>query len=593
MSMRDGKRLKEWIEARSPAGRLWLFLGAVGLLLGGFSLIGGQPRSVSTPAAVVGVAAVSGPSGAAVAAQPSGSNTAAGPADGIGSLTERPGATGKPVKTITVPRSPAPDSASSKGTEAASTVVSGGSGTAMTPSAPSTRLAEAPQPTNAPKDAIAPAKPASPDQAAPTPALKTAATTMKIQDVKSPGGISAWLVEEHSVPLLAIRFVFDGGSSQDPAGKEGLANFITAMMDEGAGDLDATQFQERMEELAVRMSFEDSKDALYGNFETLTVNRDPALEMLRLAINKPRFDEAAVDRIRKQLLANLAFAAKNPQQVAGKAWYEGAFPGHPYGRYANGTAESLAAIQPADLEAFRKRTFARDTLKVVAVGDIDAKTLGEILDKVFGELPAKADLVPVPMTAPKPVETLQIVEMDVPQSVVQFGMAGPARKDDDFIPAFVMNQILGGGGFASRLTEEVREKRGLAYSVYSYLQPLRFAATFGGGVATKNEAVKQSIDVIRAELDRMAKEGPTEIELANAKSYLTGSFALRFDTNAKIANQLLWMMHEDMGIDYPIRRNALIEAVTMDDVKRAARRVLKVDDLFITVVGKPQGLGKD
>jgi len=230
---------------------------------------------------------------------------------------------------------------------------------------------------------------------------------------------------------------------------------------------------------------------------------------------------------------------------------------------------------------------------VVAVGDIDAKALGEILDKVFGELPAKAELVPVSATAPKPAEKLQIVEMDVPQSVVQFGMAGPARKDDDFIPAFVMNQILGGGGFASRLTEEVREKRGLAYSVYSYLQPMRYAATFGGGVATKNEAVKQSIDVIRAELDRMAKDGPTETELANAKSYLTGSFALRFDTNAKIANQLLWMLHEDMGIDYPTRRNALIEAVTMDDVKRAARRVLKVDDLFITVVGKPLGLGKD
>jgi zinc protease len=590
MSMRDAKRLKEWIEARSPAGRLWLFLGAVGVLLGGFSLIGGQPKPVPTPAVVAGVASVSEPSGAVVVGQPAGGSTAAGPADGIGSLSERPGATGKPVKTITVPRSAATESTP----PAASAGVTGSdSGTDSVPSSPATRIAEAPQPVNAPKDAIAPAKPAGPDQAAPTPALKTAATTMKIQDVKSPGGISAWLVEEHSVPLLAIRFVFDGGSSQDPAGKEGLANFITAMMDEGAGELDATQFQERMEELAVRMSFEDAKDALYGNFETLTVNRDPALEMLRMALNKPRFDEAAANRIRKQLLANLAYAAKNPQQVAGKAWNEGAFPGHPYGRHANGTAESLAAILPADLEAFRKRTFARDTLKVVAVGDIDARTLGEILDKVFGDLPAKAELVPVPMTTPKPVEKLQIVEMDVPQSVVQFGMAGPARKDDDFIPAFVMNQILGGGGFASRLTEEVREKRGLAYSVYSYLQPLRYAATFGGGVATKNEAVKQSIDVIRAELDRMAKDGPTEAELANAKSYLTGSFALRFDTNAKIASQLLWMLHEDMGIDYPIRRNALIDAVTMDDVKRAARRVLKVDDLFITVVGKPQGLGKD
>jgi zinc protease len=209
---------------------------------------------------------------------------------------------------------------------------------------------------------------------------------------------------------------------------------------------------------------------------------------------------------------------------------------------------------------------------------------------VFGDLPAKADLTPVSATTPKATEKLKIVEMDVPQSVVQFGMPGLARKDPDFIPAFVMNQILGGGGFASRLTEEVREKRGLAYSVYSYLQPYRHAATFSGGVATKNEAVKDSIDVIRAELARMAADGPTETELANAKSYLTGSFALRFDTNAKIASQLLWMLHEDMGIDYVSKRNASIDAVTMEDVKRAAARVLKIDDLSITVVGKPKGL---
>jgi zinc protease len=381
-----------------------------------------------------------------------------------------------------------------------------------------------------------------------------------------------------------------GGNSQDPPGKEGLANFITAMMDEGAGDMDATRFQERMEELAVRMGFEDSRDALYGNFETLTANREPAFEMLRLAINEPRFDADAVERIRKQLLANLAYAAKNPERVAARSWAEAAFPGHAYGRPSDGTPESDAAITAADLEAFRKRKFARDNIKVVAVGDIDAKTLGALLDRVFGGLAAKAELVPVPATEPKPASKLKVVEMDVPQSVVQFGMLGLARKDPDFLPAFVMNQILGGGGFASRLTEQVREKRGLAYSVYSYLQPYRNTALFAGGVATKNEAVKDSIDVIRAELKRMAEEGPTATELEAAKSYLTGSFALRFDTNAKIASQLLWMLDEDMGIDYVDRRNALVEAVTMDDVKRAAKRLLKVDDLLITVVGKPKGL---
>jgi zinc protease len=418
-----------------------------------------------------------------------------------------------------------------------------------------------------------------------------AAATMKIQQVKSPGGIEAWLVEEHSVPLLALRFVFEGGNTQDPPGKEGLANFLTAMMDEGAGDLDATRYQERMEELAAKMSFEDSRDSLYGSLETLTANRELSIELVRLAIVMPRFDADAVERIRKQLLANLAYAAKTPNKIVAREWSAAAFPSHPYGRPSEGTPESVASITREDLEAYRKRVFARDTLRVVAVGDIDAKALGLLLDKLFGELPAKAQLVPVPATVPKAAEKLKVIEMDVPQSVVQFGMNGIARKDKDFIAGFILNQILGGGGFASRLTEEVREKRGLAYSVYSYLHPYKHAAIFGGGVATKNEEVARSIEVIRAELKRMADEGPTVQELSNAKSYLTGSFALRFDTNAKIANQLLWMLQEDMGIDYVEKRNALVEAVTLDDLKRVAKRLLTVDDLIITVVGKPKGLG--
>ena len=415
---------------------------------------------------------------------------------------------------------------------------------------------------------------------------------MKIQHVKSPGGIEAWLVEEHAVPLLALRFSFDGGNSQDPAGKEGVANFMSAMLDEGAGDYDHTKFQERMEELAFKMSFEDARDAFYGSFETLSANRDASLDMLRLAIAKPRFEAEAVDRIKKQLLASLAFAAKSPDKIAGKAWSSAAFAGHPYSRPADGTPETVGSISREDLEAFRKRNFARDTLRVVAVGDIDATQLGAILDKVFGDLGATAELVAVPVIAPQSSEKLQVIEMDVPQSVVQFGMLGFARKDPDFLAGFILNQILGGGGFASRLTEEVREKRGLAYSVYSYLQPMKHAAVFGGGVATKNEAVAQSLDVIRAELKRMADDGPTPAEFAGAKSYLTGSFALRFDSNSKIASQLLWMLQEEMGIDYVEKRNGLVDAVTLDDVKRAAKRLLKVDDLIVTIVGKPKGLDK-
>lgn len=415
--------------------------------------------------------------------------------------------------------------------------------------------------------------------------------SMQIQQVTSSGGIKAWLVQEHSVPLIALRFSFEGGSSQDPAGKEGVANFLTAMMDEGAGDLDHTKFQERMEELAMRMSFSDDADVMYGSFETLTANRDAAVDMLRLAVTQPRFDAEAVERIRKQLLSSLAFAAKSPDRVVLKEWSAMAFHGHSYGRPASGTPQSVAAITREDLVAYRQNTFARDTLRIAVVGDITAADLGTLLDRVFGDLPAKANLHPVNNAEPEAKEKLKIIEMDVPQSVVRFGMNGIARKDKDFMAAYVLNQILGGGGFASRLMEEVREKRGLAYSVYSYIQPMRRASIFAGGVATKNEAVAESINVIKQELARMAADGPTVTELANAKSYLTGSFPLQLDTNAKIANRLLWMQLEETGIDYLETRNQQIDAVTLDDVKRVAKRLLKVDDLIITVVGKPKGLG--
>jgi zinc protease len=416
------------------------------------------------------------------------------------------------------------------------------------------------------------------------------AHAMKIQQVKSRLGIEAWLVEDHSVPLMAMRFSFDGGNAQDPPGAEGVANFMTAMMDEGAGDLKSLPFQERMEEIAMRMGFDDSRDAFYGSFETLTEKRPAAIELLRLAINKPRFDADAVERIRKQLLAGLAFAAKDPDKVASNEWYALAFPGHAYGRPTNGTPETIGKITREDLEAYRKRVFAKNTLKVVAVGDIDPQTLRAVLDTVFGELPEKAQLVNVPMTAPKAGGEQKVIEMDVPQSVASYGLGAVARKDPDFIPAFILNHILGGGGFSSRLMEQVRERRGLAYSVYSYLQPFQHASIFAGGVATKNEEIAQSLDVIREELKRMAAEGPTPAELDNAKKYLTGSYPLRFDTNAKIASQLLGILQDDLGIDYVDKRNGLIEAVTIDDAKRVAARLFKTDNLIVTIVGKPKNL---
>jgi zinc protease len=359
------------------------------------------------------------------------------------------------------------------------------------------------------------------------------------------------------------------------------------MLDEGAGDIGSSDFQEQMETLAMRMRYEDTRDAFYGNFETLTENRDEAVKLLRLALTKPRFDQDAVERIRSQLLANLVYADRDPEKVAAKEWYATAFAGHAYSRPSQGTEETVTAINRDDLEAYRKRVFARGNLRVVAVGDITPEQLGKLLDDVFGDLPEKADLLPVPQTQPVKGGVEKLIEMDVPQSVAVFGLPAMPRKDPDFMAAFVLNQLVGGGGFASRLMEEVREKRGLAYSVYSYLQPFRHASIFSGGVATRADAIQQSLDVVRKELKHVADEGPTPDEWENAKKYLIGSYALRFDTNSKIASQLLGLLEDDFGPDYIENRNKMIEAITLDDAKRVAKRLLATDNLIVTIVGQP------
>ncbi len=419
-----------------------------------------------------------------------------------------------------------------------------------------------------------------------SPAL-AASSGMNIQRVTSPGGIEAWLVESHANPLIAIRFAFRGGASQDPAGKEGLAYFVSGMIDEGAGSFDSVAFQERAQGLAMRMDFDAGRDVMVGNLQTITENKDEVFDLFRLALTEPRFDDTAFARVQAQILAGLQFDEHDPETVASLAWDKLAFPEHPYGRPIKGTKDSIAAITPDDLRDYVRRNFARDKLSISVVGDIDAETLGKALDLMFGGLPAKGDLQPVADAAPPLGPTREIIEMDVPQSVAQFGQRGVARKDPDFIPAYVLNYIIGGGGFSSRLMEEVREKRGLAYSVYSNLYPFQHGAVFVGNVATKNEAVGQSLQVIEDELRRLAANGPSEDELANAKSYLTGAYALRFESSSSIANQLLWLQIEDLGIDYIKKRNALVEAVTMDDVKRVAKRLIEADRLITTIVGKP------
>ncbi len=416
------------------------------------------------------------------------------------------------------------------------------------------------------------------------------ANAMKIQKVTSKKGIEAWLVEDHSRPILSLQFAFAGGSAQDPDDKPGVATFVSGMLDEGAGNLDSEAFQNRLEDLAAKLSVSASYDHMMVSFQTLTENREEALKLLHMALTSPHFEAGDVERIREQLVANLRVEEKDPNKAASNEWFKLAFGSHPYGRPVNGSLTSVAAIVPGDLHTYVKKNFALDNLTVAVVGDIGAAELGEALDNLFAELPEKSDRKPVPEVTWQETSKQRIVQMANPQSVVQFGFAGLKRSDPDFIPAYILNYVVGGGGFSSKLMHEVREKRGLAYSVYTYLYPLDHAGIFAGGVATENKAVGQSLDLIKQELEHTARDGLTEEELKKAKDYLIGSFALRFDTSGKIAAQLLAIQLDHLGIDYIDRRNSEIEAITVQDIKRVAKRLLEPKNLIVTVAGEPEGI---
>jgi zinc protease len=420
-----------------------------------------------------------------------------------------------------------------------------------------------------------------------TAAQPVRATT--IERVVSAGGVEAWLVHEPAVPLIAVDFAFVGGAVQDPAGKAGTANLAASLFDSGAGDLDSKAFQDRLERKAIEMSFSAERDNIRGSMRTLTENRDEAFDLLRLALTAPRFDAADVELNRAQLLSMLRRETTSPGDIASRRWWETAFQGHPYGRPVNGSLESVPTIAIADLAAYTHRVLARANLKIAVVGDIDAATLKPLLDRVFGALPATPDLTPVANVTPQGLGRRIVVNLDVPQAVVDFGGPGIGRKDPDFMAAYTVNHILGGGSSDSRLYHEVREKRGLAYSVSDSLVWLDHAAVFLGGTATRADRTGETVDLIEKEIHRLADSGPTEAELAGAKNYLNSSFVLNLDTSTKIASMLVQLQLDDLGVDYFTRRSAMIEAVTLEDAKRVAKRLLD-NGMLVTVVGKPAGV---
>ncbi|HEY1153051.1 MAG TPA: pitrilysin family protein, partial [Pseudolabrys sp.] len=409
--------------------------------------------------------------------------------------------------------------------------------------------------------------------------------TTNIQHIKTPGGIEAWFVQDATVPLIAMQYAFGGGADQDPADKPGVGTMVAGLLDEGAGELDSKTFHERLDRRAIELSFSSTRDYFRGSLRMLKDNRDEAFGLLRLALTAPRFDKDDVERIRAQIMSGLRRQTTDPNSLASIKLLEAEFGDHPYGRPAGGTLTSIPKIDVADLRDYTRRVLAKDTLKIAVVGDIDAASLSKLLDDTFGALPAKSDLTPVAeIKAAQPPQRF-FIPLDVPQTVVAFGVPGVKRDDPDFMAAYVVNHILGGGSLTSRLYHEVREKRGLVYSVYQYLAWMVHSSLVIGTTATRADRANETVETIDTEVRKMADNGPTQQELDEAKSYLKGSQMLALDTSSKLASGLLQYQLDNLGIDYLEKRNTLVDAVTLADAKRVAKR-LWGQGLVTVVVGR-------
>jgi len=417
----------------------------------------------------------------------------------------------------------------------------------------------------------------------------TLTEALEITPVKSPGGIEAWLVEDHKNPIITIRASFAGGSRTDPPGKPGLAYLVSGLLDEGAGNLDSPTFQKVLEENSISLSFNTRTDTFSTSLSTLTETSEKAFHLMRLAMTEPRFDAEPFARIRSQVIAGLRSRRENPKRIAGRVWWKAAFPDHPYGMARRGTEATLAQITKDDLQAYVKSQFVRQGLFIGVVGDITPERLSQVLDQVFGTLPLHSEAPTIKTTTPAAVGETMIVERPLPQSVVVFGHKGILRDDPDWCAATVLFEILA-GGFGSRLTEEIREKRGLTYGVSAYPLPLDYVGLVVGSVSTMNARVRESINLVRQIWGEFGEHGPTDQEVRDAKAYINGSYGLRFTDSGTIAGLLTAVQRSKLGIDYINRRPDLIEAVSLEDLRRVAKRLFKVDELTFAIVGKPDGV---
>lgn len=411
-----------------------------------------------------------------------------------------------------------------------------------------------------------------------------------IKDVESKSGIHGYLIEDRSNPLISLAIGFKAGWAYEPKGKEGITDFLDAMLTEGAATLDASAFQRELADNGIDLSIDVDADDFNVTMTFLTEEKDHALTLLGAALSEPRFDKESMIRVRRQLLASQAQDKNDPDRLSSKALQRLLYPDHPYGKAHDFSKASLNAIAAEDLRQFLKRFFTRDRITIAAAGDLSQSEFTQLMDRLLNNLPEKSSVPPLLRIRPSIRGGIALIKRDLPQSVIAFAQPGIALDDPDFYAAYLMNYILGAGGFESRLMKEIRVKRGLSYGIDTDLVNRDASDFLFGNVQTKKESTSQTIDLIKEIWKDLHDHGLTQEELEAARTYVLGYYPQNFATLESSARILLSLQQNHLGKEYPELRQEKFKAVRLEDVNRVAHDLLTPDQLLFVITGNPSDI---
>ncbi len=409
---------------------------------------------------------------------------------------------------------------------------------------------------------------------------------LDFKSLKTDSGIKFWLIEDKSLPLVSVSFLFKGGSSLDPVGKEGVTNLMTSLLDEGSDNFSPSEFKLAMRENGVKISYSAGKEKINGTFQVVKSQIQEGFWLLYESLNKPIFQSDKINEVKSQIEASIKIDQSNISTIASDKFNDFFFINNKLGKAVKGNLDSLSKIKRSDILKSFKKSITKNNLVIGIAGDISSELAKKYIDYVFGNLPINNSIKPI-SKIPNLRNGVEIFEIDTPQTTVVFGQIGLSRNNKDYFSARIANYILGGGGFQSRLYKEIRERNGLVYSIYSYLLPFERTGIIIGGFQTRNANVKNTIQKVRDEWINIRVNGISKKELANAKTYFKGSFSRNLTTTISIANLLMIVQYYDLGEDYFANRDLIIDNVKLNHVNKLVKNLFDNDKLFFMVVGKP------